>query len=122
MAAMAYDAYPHEGCGLLAGPAAGNAVTAFTPCRNTAQSARVYTVDPSDHLYAERAAEAAGAEIIGVVHSHTHTDPYPSPTDIAQAPDPLWHYIIVGIKRESPEIRCFRIAGGEVTEEPIVVV
>ena len=122
MAAMAYDAYPYEGCGLLAGPAVGSAVTMFTPCRNTAESARVYTVDPSDHLHAERAAEAAGGEIIGVVHSHTHTDPFPSPTDIAQAPDPSWHYIIVGLERESPEIRCFRIVGGAVTEEPIIVV
>jgi [CysO sulfur-carrier protein]-S-L-cysteine hydrolase len=122
MAAMAYDAYPFEGCGLLAGPADGSVVTTFTSCRNAAQSARVYTVDPSDHLHAERAAEAAGVEIIGVVHSHTHTDPFPSPTDIAQAPDPAWHYVIVGVKRESPEIRSFRIVGGEVTEEPIVVV
>jgi proteasome lid subunit RPN8/RPN11 len=122
MAAMAYDAYPYEGCGLLAGPADGNAVTTFTPCRNAAQSARVYTLDPGDHLRAERAAEAAGAEIIGVVHSHTHTEPFPSPTDIAQAPDPAWHYVIVGLKRESPEIRSYRIVGDEVIEEPIVVV
>ena len=119
---MAYDAYPYEGCGLLAGPADGSVVNTFTPCRNAAESARVYTVDPSDHLHAERAAEAAGAEIIGVVHSHTHTDPFPSPTDIAQAPDPAWHYVIVGLRRETPEIRSFRIVGGEVTEEPIVVV
>jgi proteasome lid subunit RPN8/RPN11 len=82
----------------------------------------VYTLDPSDHLRAERAAEASGAEIIGVVHSHTHTEPFPSPTDIAQAPDPAWHYVIVGLKRGSPEIRSYRIVGGEVTEEPIIVV
>ena len=82
----------------------------------------MYTVDPLDHLRAERAAEAAGWEIIGVVHSHTHTEPYPSPTDVAQAPDPGWHYVIVGLKRESPEIRSYRIVDGLVTEEPLVVV
>ena len=91
-------------------------------CRNAAESARVYTVDPLDHLRAERAAEEAGWEIVGVVHSHTHTEPYPSPTDIAQAPDPGWHYVIVGLKRESPEIRSYRIVRREVTEEPIIVV
>jgi [CysO sulfur-carrier protein]-S-L-cysteine hydrolase len=122
IAALAYDAYPYEGCGLLAGPADGRHVTTFTPCRNIAASARVYTVDPGDHLRAERAAEAEGWEIIGVVHSHTHTDPVPSPTDIAQAADPGWHYVIVGLKRESPELRSFRIIDGVVTEEPIVVV
>ena len=56
------------------------------------------------------------------MHSHTHTEPYPSPTDIAQAPDPGWHYVIVGLKRESPEVRSYRIVDGRVTEEPIAVV
>ena len=102
-------------------PADGSEVRSFTPCRNAAESARVYTVDPLDHLRAERAAEASGWEIIGVVHSHTHSEPYPSPTDVAQAPDPGWHYVIVGLKRESPEIRSFRIVDGVVTEEPVVV-
>ena len=39
-----------------------------------------------------------GLEIIGVVHSHTHTEAYPSPTDVAQAPDPSWHYVIVSLR------------------------
>ena len=33
-----------------------------------------------------------------MVHSHTHTEPYPSPTDVAQAPDPAWHYVIVSLQ------------------------
>ena len=56
---------------------------------------------PSDHLRADRDAEARGLEIIGVMHSHTHTEAYPSPTDVAQAPDPSWHYVIVSLKREA---------------------
>ena len=36
------------------------------------------------------------------MHSHTHTEAYPSPTDVAQAPDPGWHYVIVSLKREAP--------------------
>ena len=121
LAAMAYAAYPLEGCGLLAGPEGGDRVERFYRCRNAAASARLYTVDPLDHLHAERDAEAAGWEIIGVVHSHTHTEPYPSPTDIAQAPDPAWHYVIVSLKREAPEFRDYRIVGGDVTEVPITV-
>lgn len=125
-AALAYDAYPYECCGLIAGPPAADAgvatVERFYPCRNAAESAKVYTVDPLDHLRAERDAEAQGWKIVGVVHSHTHSEPYPSPTDIAQAPDPAWHYVIVSLKRESPEIRTYRIVDGEVTEQPITVV
>jgi proteasome lid subunit RPN8/RPN11 len=122
LVAAAYDAYPYECCGLLAGPADGTRVGAFTRCRNAARSARVYTVEPLDHLHAERAAEAMGWEIVGVAHSHTHTEPYPSPTDVGQAPDPGWHYVIVGLKRESPEIRSYRIVDGVVSEEAVTVV
>jgi proteasome lid subunit RPN8/RPN11 len=122
LVAQAYDTYPYECCGLLAGPAPGDRAATFTACRNAAESARVYTVDPLDHLRAERAAEAMGWEIIGVVHSHTHTEPYPSPTDVAQAPDPAWHYVIVSLKRESPEIRSYRIVGGAISEEQLAVV
>ncbi|MEJ7561116.1 MAG: M67 family metallopeptidase [Ilumatobacteraceae bacterium] len=125
IAAMAYAAYPLEGCGLLVGtpgPATTAVVERFVRCRNTAESARVYTVDPLDHLHAERAAEDDGFDIIGVVHSHTHSEPYPSATDVAQAPDPSWHYVIVGLKREAPEFRDYRIVDGDVTELPITVV
>ncbi len=114
-----YDGYPLEACGLLVGR--GDRVQRFVPCRNAAASARVYTVEPMDHLRAEREAEADGLEVIGVVHSHTHSEPYPSPTDVAQAPDPGWHYVIVGLKREAPETRSYRIVDGEVSEEPLLV-
>ena len=60
-------------------------------------------------------------EIIGVVHSHTHSEPYPSPTDVAQAPDPGWHYVIVSLKREAPELRSYRIVDGAIAEEPVTV-
>lgn len=94
----------------------------FYRCRNAAESARVYTVDPKDHLRAEMDAEDDDLEIISVVHSHTHSEPYPSPTDVAAAPDPEWHYVIVGLKRSAPEVRSYRIVDGTITEEPIVIV
>jgi proteasome lid subunit RPN8/RPN11 len=115
--------YPYEACGLLAGPAGGATVTRFYPCRNAAESARVYTIDPLDHLRAERDAEEQGWEIIGVVHSHTHTEAYPSPTDVAQAPDPGWYYAIVSLRDDTnPALRSYRIVDGEVTEVPVRVV
>lgn len=130
LVALAYDCYPEEACGLIAGPVgddAGSSVAAsdvadvFYPCRNVAASARVYTIDPRDHLHAEDDADDRGLEINGVVHSHTHSEPYPSPTDVAQAPDPSWHYVIVSLKREVPEVRSYRIVDGVIAEEPIEV-
>jgi len=114
-----YDGYPIEACGLLIGR--GARVHRFVPSRNLTESARVYTIDPVVHLHAERQAEEEGFEVIGVVHSHTHSEPYPSPTDVEQAPDPSWHYVIVSFKREAPESRSYRIVDGEIFEEPIVV-
>lgn len=111
---------PDEACGLLAGRPDGTAVRCF-PTRNVAASAKLYTVDPKEHLRADREAEAAGLEIIGVFHSHTHTDAYPSPTDVAQAPDPAWHYVIVSLRHPEPALRSYRIVDGGVSEEPVVL-
>ncbi len=54
-------------------------------------------------------------------HSHTHTDAYPSPTDVAQAPDPGWHYVLVSLRDTHPVVRCYRIVEGRITEEPVEV-
>jgi proteasome lid subunit RPN8/RPN11 len=91
------------------------------PANNTANSARIYTVDPLDHLRADRDAEKRGLEIIGVFHSHTHTDAYPSPTDVAQAPDPGWHYVLVSLRDTAPVVRSYRIVDGKIAEEPVVL-
>jgi len=80
----------------------------------------VYTVNPRDHLKADRDAEERGLEIIGVFHSHTHTEAYPSPTDVAQAPDPAWHYVLVSLRAE-PVLRSYRIVDGNISEETVVL-
>ncbi len=127
LVAAALDEYPLEACGLLSGPpapggGAGDRAQRFHRCRNVDASARVYTIEPRDHLRAEDDADELGWEINTVVHSHTHSEPYPSPTDVAAAPDPSWHYVIVSLKREAPEVRSYRIVDGEITSEPLAIV
>jgi proteasome lid subunit RPN8/RPN11 len=122
MLAQAYDELPNEACGLVAGDPTTATVATYHPCRNAAASAKVYTVDPRDHLRADRDAEDRGLELIGVVHSHTHTDPYPSPTDVAAAIDPGWHYLIVSLKHDVPSLRSYRIVDEQIHEEPITLV
>lgn len=114
-------ALPYEGCGLLVGDLASGVVARVVPTDNVAESARLYTVDPVAHLHADRAAEDEGLAIIGVFHSHTHTDAYPSPTDVAQAPDPAWHYVLVSLRGEVPSTRSYRIVEHAIEEEPVVV-
>jgi [CysO sulfur-carrier protein]-S-L-cysteine hydrolase len=122
MVAHCLAAYPDEGCGLLTGDPVSGAVAAVHATVNVAASAQLYTVDPGAYLRIDRAAEAAGQAVIGVFHSHTHTDPYPSPTDVRQAPDPSWHYVLVSLRHEVASVRSYRIVEGLIAEESIEVV
>lgn len=121
-----YDGLPDEACGLLAGPLRDGGeptglVTRVYPCRNADASARTYTVDSRDLLHAMRDAEGAGTELVGVFHSHTHTDAYPSDTDVRQAVDPAWIYVLVSLKHGDPVLRSYRIRDGRIAETQVVV-
>ncbi len=128
--AHCYSGLPDEACGLLGGPVTGvlgsRQATGFVsevyPAVNADASARTYTVDGRDYLRATRDAEARGDEIIGVWHSHTHTDPYPSPTDVRSAVDPMWIYVIVSLRDDVPMLRAFRIRDGQIAETRVDVV
>ena len=91
------------------------------PAVNADASARTYTVASKDMLRAMRAAEERGDEIVGVWHSHTHTDPYPSPTDVRTAVDPTWMYVIVSLKHGAPMLRAYNIAEGKITELSVAI-
>jgi len=95
-------------------------VTAIYRTRNVADSART-TRSTARALRADRDAESHGSSIIGVFHSHTHTDAYPSPTDVSQAPDPSWHYVLVSLRDTHPVVRSYRIAEGRIMEESVVL-
>lgn len=117
----AYTGLPDEACGLLLGDPARGTAPVFHPTANASRSSRVYSIGPRDFLAADDAAAEAGLAIVGVVHSHTHTDAYPSPTDVAQAPDPEWHYVIVSLRDDAPVLRSYRIVDETVREEPVVI-
>jgi len=119
--AHCYDGLPDEACGLLAGPVdeAGQprgVVSTVYPCVNADASARTYTVDSRDLLRAMRDAQSRGEDLIGVWHSHTHSDAYPSDTDVRQALEPNWLYALISLKHAEPVLRSYRIRDGIVAE------
>jgi len=122
MVAHCLTGLPDEACGLLGGASDTGVVDLLYPTANEAASAKVYTIPPREHLRADRDAEDRGLSIVGVFHSHTRTEAYPSPTDVAQAPDPTWHYVIVSLRDTSPAIRSYQIAEGAVTEEQVQLI
>ncbi len=133
--AHCYAGYPEEACGLLAGPLAESPgsgeettgdVTAVYPCENAAHSARVYRIGGKDLMRSTLDANRRGEEIIAVWHSHTHTDAYPSPTDVEQAMEAQklerpWLYPIVSLKYGEPVLRAYWIRDSVITEVPVEV-
>jgi len=117
----ARSAAPDEACGLIAAGPDGRATMAYC-LANLDASPVTYTLDPAGHIKALHDAESRGWHLAAVFHSHPAGRAVPSATDIAKALEPDWLYVIVGLaKPDRPSVRGFRIAGGAVTEEPILV-
>jgi [CysO sulfur-carrier protein]-S-L-cysteine hydrolase len=122
-----YDGLPDEACGLLIGPASGDGeptgvISAARPCRNEDSSAITFRIDSRDQGAAMKAARERGEEIIGCWHSHTHSDAYPSPTDVEQAKFyPEWVYVLVSLRDGDPVLRAYRIRDTEIAECQVVL-
>lgn len=117
---------PNEACGLFAGPFGGDHIQRFFPMANAAKSSQIYELDGQEMMNVERTADDAGIAVMGVMHSHTHTTNYPSPTDVADAArfDPFgaWRFIIVSLKHADASFRSYRILDGDITEEKVALV
>ena len=116
---------PFEACGLLGGPWGGDRIDAFVPARNADQSAKTYGIGPDGFLAADQALGPRSLDVVGVMHSHTHTDPYPSPTDVDKADNPLlegWHYVIVSLRDTEPMLRSWILDGRTIVETPVAIV
>lgn len=116
---------PHEACGLLGGPAGAGRVDVFVPTRNADASAKTYSIGPDGFAAAETVLDPLGLDVVGVMHSHTHTDPYPSPTDVAAADNPFlvgWQYVIVSLRDTEPMLRSWLLDEGTIVEVPVQVV
>ena len=120
MIATCIRALPDEGCGLLLGTPPG-VVVDVVPSANVAASAKVYEIDPKVLLRTFRRADDEGLDVIGVFHSHTHSPAYPSPTDIRQAPDPDWHYVLISLAVVPADVRSYSVLKGVVAEEDVQV-
>jgi len=96
-------------------------VTEVVASNNVADSAKIYEVDSRVLLRAYRRAEADGSDVIGVFHSHTHSDAFPSPTDVRQAPDPTWHYVIVSLRLAPTVLRSYLVRDEVITEEDVLL-
>lgn len=116
---QAWSDFPYEVCGLLG--IREDASLVRYPITNADRSMTSYTMEPKELLVAMREIEDHGWRLV-IYHSHTHTEAYPSRTDIQLAAYPNATYLIVSLQdRDNPELRAFEIRHREVTEMSVVV-
>jgi proteasome lid subunit RPN8/RPN11 len=122
--AHALGEYDAECCGMIAyapkapGEADGERrATAVHRAKNLHASRKRFEIDGREVMRAIDGFEGAGHELGAIYHSHTHTEPKPSQTDINFAANwPGVEWLIVGLAKEAPEVRCWAIEDGEVRE------
>lgn len=114
--AHSLDDLPNECCGLIGGD--GEEMRSVHRARNAAATWLRYEVHPSDQIKIMDQIESDGDELVGIYHSHTKSEAYPSQTDVNLAeawPDPL--YLICSVAdRDAPVVRAFAIRDSAVTE------
>lgn len=109
--------FPFEVCGFLG--IEDDGTVRHYPIDNAERSMTYYVMDATQMLRAVREIEDDGLEMV-IYHSHTHTQAYPSATDIRLAAYPEATYAIVTLQdRDRPDVRAFRIVDGDVTERAV---
>ena len=118
--AHAREDAPNECCGILAGND-GHAAKLYRAVNAEASPYR-YNVDPKNLLRIYRDLDSNGWDVLAIYHSHTHTEAYPSPTDVRLASWPDAYYLIVSLADDAkPVLRAFRVKDGAVEEEELQV-
>ena len=115
---------PDECCGILAGKEV--AVSHVYRITNTVKSPYRYLMDPQEFLDADKDAESKQIKFLAFYHSHTHSEAYPSATDVRMALESGWldvHYVLVSTSdKNHPVIRVFNIdEAGKISEEEIEI-
>jgi [CysO sulfur-carrier protein]-S-L-cysteine hydrolase len=124
--AHARDEYDDECCGMIAcTPAESDGepgATRVHRAKNIHASRKRFEIDGKEVLRTIDEFEDEDWELGAIYHSHTHTAPYPSQTDINFAANwPGLEWVIVGLAEDEPEVRCYLIEDGAVREVELQV-
>jgi [CysO sulfur-carrier protein]-S-L-cysteine hydrolase len=122
--AHAREEYEAECCGMIAYDRSADGPLAVRVHRaeNVFASPKRFEIDGKELLSTLNEFEDEGWELGAIYHSHTHTEPYPSQTDINFAANwPGLEWVIVGLADAAPEVRCFLIEDSRVRDVPLQV-
>ena len=124
--AHAREEYDAECCGVIAyhdlAPDGNGQALEVRRAKNKWASRKRFEIDGRELYGIYKDFDARGWEIGALYHSHTHTEPYPSQTDINYAREwPGVEWVIVGLAGETPEVRSYLIEDGQVREVALTV-
>lgn len=111
------DELPNEGCGLIAFDDAGP--VKVYPGTNILRSPRRYRMDDLEVLRAIEDIDAHGWWLGAIYHSHPHSAPSPSTTDIREANWPDALMLIVSLQHAEPRARAYQLQRGAAYEVPL---
>ena len=127
--------WPKEACGILAGvrpprliPPGGpgqllvesRRVIRVYPMRNVEGSPIGYRMDPKEQLHVERDMRHNNQQMLGIYHSHTASDAYPSSVDVRLAISPDISYVLISLKDQArPVLKSYTIDGTRVEDEHV---
>jgi proteasome lid subunit RPN8/RPN11 len=111
---------PLECCGILGGR--DQAVKKAFEVQNVDQSSVRYAMAPEEQLKVFEEMEKDAMEMMAIYHSHTHTIPFPSETDVKLAFYSEVCSIIISLKEKDPVVKAFRIGKEAIYLEEIEVI
>jgi [CysO sulfur-carrier protein]-S-L-cysteine hydrolase len=112
--------FPNECCGVVAS-AACVPVKVFAMTIVDA-SPVTYRLDGREQLRVFDDIDEQGWDLWAIYHSHTHSEAYPSETDLRLAFYPEARYILLGLAdRDDPQMRSFTIVDGEISERELTI-
>ena len=100
----------------------GGTVEKSFELKNAEESSLRYSMSTLDQIKVFEEMEKESMEMIAIYHSHPHTIPFPSETDVKLNFYPDVSSVIISLKEENPVMKAFRISKEAICLEEIEVI
>jgi proteasome lid subunit RPN8/RPN11 len=113
--------WPLECCGILGGK--DQTIQKSFELQNTEKSPVLYSMSPREQMKVFEEMEKESMKMVAIYHSHPHTIPFPSETDVKLTFYPDVSSIIISLKEEeNPVVKAFQIGKEAIYVEEIEVI